>query len=60
MPGFETDRTRAAAYIADFLPELGRLANDAGHDVLGYLLGLAEAEAKLLCEKTEKLEKRAG
>jgi hypothetical protein len=47
----DQDRSSAAAYIAAFLPELSKLARNAGHDVLAYFLNLAEAEAKILCDK---------
>jgi hypothetical protein len=46
---YEQDRASAAAYIAVFLPELSRLSRHAGHEVLAYLIDLAEAEAKQLC-----------
>ncbi|MES2906264.1 MAG: hypothetical protein V4691_04465 [Pseudomonadota bacterium] len=50
MQAFEHDKTSAAAYIAMFLPELKSLAETAGHDVLSYLLNLAESEARQLCD----------
>jgi len=49
----DQDRSSAAAYIAAFLPELNKLAHNAGHDVLAYFLNLAEAEAKLLRDQAE-------
>jgi hypothetical protein len=48
----DQDRSSAAAYIAGFLPELNKLARNAGYDVLTYFLSLAEAEAKLLRDQT--------
>jgi hypothetical protein len=55
----DQDRSSAAAYIAAFLPELSKLAKNAGHDVLAYFLNLAEAEAKLLCDQNMQYSKPA-
>ena len=53
MTQLDQDRFSAAAYIAAFLPELNKLAHNAGHDVLAYFISLAEAEAKLLCNQSQ-------
>lgn len=51
LPSYEQDRVAAAEYIAGFLPELSRLAQTAGHDVLNYLLYMAQTEAEELCRR---------
>ncbi len=49
MHDFQNDRLAAAEYISSFLPELLLLSRASKHEMLSYLLHLAQLEALDIC-----------